>query len=65
MRDTTNENDEVFGQYVMGTGTSLRLAPITRASVIPISAGQTIRFGAYFNSSVAGSATVQTAYICS
>jgi hypothetical protein len=63
--DTTNENDGVYGQYVVGTGTSLNLAPITRASVIPVSAGQTIRFGAFFNSEFAGSVTVQTAYICS
>jgi hypothetical protein len=64
-RNGAADDDGVYGQLLVGAGTNTYLAPITRASVIPIGAGQTIRFGAYFESAFAGSATVQTAYICS
>jgi hypothetical protein len=63
-RNGSPEEDDVTGQFLMGTGTSLTISPITLASAIAIRAGETIQFGGYFDSNFTGSANVQTGYIC-
>jgi hypothetical protein len=63
-RNGSAEQDGVYGQYVIGTGTNDEIAPLTRSSVIAIRAGQRIQFGGYFFSNYTGNATVQTGYIC-
>ncbi len=46
-RDGVNAQDLVYGQYIMSNGLITRQPAITRASVISVVAGQTVRFGAY------------------
>lgn len=67
-RDGVNAQDGVYGQYVISDGLTTMQASISRASVIAVSAGQTVRFGAYISgvggNAVGAVASVQTAYVC-
>ncbi len=67
-RNGVNAQDGVFGQYVPSNGLITRQPPITRTAVIAVTAGQTVRFGAYFfpqaANAVGSNATVHTAYVC-
>jgi hypothetical protein len=67
-RDGVNAQDGVYGQYLMSNGLITMQPSISRASVIAVSAGQTVRFGAYIGgvggNGVGAFASVQTAYSC-
>lgn len=68
-RNGVDSDDGVYGHYIYSTGTNGKQPSMTRSSVISISAGQTIRFGAFLGNVITAFATatveVQTSYICS
>lgn len=68
-RNGVNGQDGVYGQYIVSNGLSTLQAQGSRTHVVPVTAGQTIRFGAFFGSvsgnAVGKSATVHTTYHCS
>lgn len=67
-RNGASAEDGVYGQYVMSNGLITRQPANTRSSVIGISAGQSVRFGAYLGAvagnGIGASANVQTSYLC-
>lgn len=67
-RDGVVAEDGVYGHYVMSNGLITRQPANTRSSIIGITAGQTVRFGAFLGgvsgNGVGASATVQTSYVC-
>ena len=65
-RNGVLSSDGTVGQYIVSNGSNTWHPPLTRSSVIPVAAGETIRFGAWLADIVyAGSrATVGTSYLC-
>ena len=68
-RDGVDSQDGVYGQYIVSTGLTTLQMQASRTSVVPVTAGETIRFGAFLgsvaNNAVGKTATVHTAYHCS
>lgn len=67
-RNGTSANDVVWGQYLMSNGLITRQPANTRSSVIGISAGESVRFGAFVGgvagNAIGASVEVQTSYVC-
>ena len=53
-RNGANQNDNVFGLYVMSNGLLTRQDPITRTASFAVARGETVRFGAYLSGVPAG-----------
>lgn len=68
-RNGVNSDDGVYGHYVTSLGVGGKQPAVTRSSVISITAGQTIQFGAFLGNVstafAAATVSVQTAYFCS
>jgi len=47
-RNSVNAEDVQYGPYLYNDGTGRKQPPLTRSSVITVTAGQTVAFGVYF-----------------
>jgi hypothetical protein len=69
VRDGTNGQDGVYGQYLTNDGTGRKQPSVTRTSVLTVAPGQTVGFGVYFgglSGTWYGAPFAQTtSYLCS
>ena len=47
-RNSVNAEDSQYGPFLSNDGTGRKQPPLTRSSVITVTAGQTVAFGVYF-----------------
>jgi hypothetical protein len=68
-RNATSSEDGEYGQYLTNDGTGRKQAAITRSSVMSVSPGESVSFGAFFGSLngtwFGAGLTVVTSYLCS